>query len=70
MKTQRHVTDHHPKIGNAVASALHGFLSPSQKSIDVKALELLAGEYIVFRPSFLNHDDVMVMKMACGIDGE
>ena len=62
--------DHHPKIGNAVASALHGFLSPSQKSIDVKALELLAGEYIVFRPSFLNHDDVMVMKMACGIDGD
>lgn len=57
-------------VTHALASALNSFLSPKQKLIDLKVLGLLEGQYIVFRPSFLNHDDVMVMKMVCGIDGD
>lgn len=57
-------------VTNALASALNSFLTPKRKSIDLNVLGLLAGTYIVFRPSFLNHDDVMVMKMVCGIDGD
>lgn len=55
---------------HTLASALNSFLTPKKKSIDLDVLGLLAGTYIVFRPSFLNHDDVMVMKMVCGIDGD
>lgn len=62
--------DRHPTISNPVASALHGFLSPDEKSIDLDMLALLEGQYIVFRPSFLNPNDVMVMAMVCGIDGD
>lgn len=62
--------DHHPKVANVVAAALHGFLSPERKDIDLQALALLEGEYAVYRPSFMNPDDIMVMSMTCGVGGD
>lgn len=62
--------DNNGPVTHALASELNAFLNPKKQSVDLNVLDLLAGKYIVFRPSFLNHDDVMVMKMVCGIDGD
>lgn len=62
--------DQHVSVPNAVAPALHAFLSPSQKALDLPALELLRGDYAVYRPSFVNLDHIMLMSMTCGTDAD
>src|SRR5690606_16539512 len=62
----RSAADHHPKLPNSVAPTLHGFLSPGSAAFDFNALRRLAGTYAVYRPSFVNLDDIMVMAMTCG----
>lgn len=66
----RSAADHHPKLPNSVAPTLHGFLSPGSAAFDFNALEKLAGTYAVYRPSFVNLDDIMVMAMTCGVDDD
>jgi hypothetical protein len=62
--------DYQHEVPNAVVPAMHSFLSPSEKSIDVNALHLLRGEYAVYRPSFISPDDIMVMSMRCGVEDD
>lgn len=61
---------HQLVVRNPVASALHSFLSPEHVALDLAALEKLKGEYAVYRPSFVNLDDIMTMAMTCGIDDD
>ncbi len=59
-----------PEIRNALIPTLHAHLSPKEASPNLARLHDLAGHYAVYRPSFIHTEDIMVMAMECGIDGD
>lgn len=63
----RDATGDHSPVPNTLVPALHGFMSPGASPINMEALAYLKGEYAVYRPSYINLKNIMVMSMTCGM---
>jgi len=62
--------DAYPDIPNPLVPTLHTYLSPKEPEPNLTRLHHLEGHYAVYRPSFIDTDEIMVMAMQCGVDGD
>lgn len=56
-----------PAIPNPLVPTLHSYLSPKSAEVNLSRLESLTGDYVVYRPYFLDPDQTMAMAMKCGV---
>lgn len=59
----------HPGIPNPLVPTMLEFMSPGA-DVQLGRLERLRGSFAAYRHSFVNHNDVMVMAMECGVDDD
>lgn len=57
-------------VPNVLVPALHSFMSQDGKPINTEMLGFLRGDYAVYRPSYMNVENIMLMAMTCGVDND
>lgn len=59
-----------PAIPNPLVPTLHSYLSPDEPEVNLARLKLLEGDYVAYRPHFIEPDQIMATAMKCGVDGD
>lgn len=59
----------HPDIPNPIVPTILDFMSPGS-DVQLERLKKLRGYFAAFRHSFVNHSEIMVMAMECGVDDD
>lgn len=62
--------DAFPDIPNPLVPTLHNYLSPKAAAPNLERLRDFQGHFAVYRPSFLDPEEIMVMAMECGLGGD